>query len=491
MGYETKSLKMKKFILPGILSFIGISAIAQIDNGDFETWNSMNLFDHPETGIATNSSNYETFFDNGEINVYQIEHDNGSAMRIESIQGSQDVMPGYFLFGNTPDSDGGAMIFGDGFAVSDASVTGVRMDLNYNFPNEANGFVVVQFKSEGMPVGTGNLAPGTYYFPISGTQEWTTTDFEFEAPVESTIDQCVIGIASADLIAEDSPFGVGAFIEVDNIELINSSDVVPGGTFDTWTEVDPLIYPANVEVDVRPFNMTYERSENSYEGQYALGLHSIERYGEVEVGEAIMGTVENNDIVPTIEIGEESMISFMYNYTANADMGEARMIFYQQSGEEFIPVYSESIDLAVTDGYEMMEFDFGSMLSENIVEASHMAVIFSSSKMEDNTPEDGSVLLIDNVQLGSALGIFHSYRTRIQTITAYPNPTIGRIIFDFNAPRSGFYRVYNGQGIQIAIVQYSNKDRVVFNLAGYAAGKYFFNFIHTNGESEAVRVMKQ
>jgi len=493
MGYETKPLKMKKFILPAILCFFGISAFAQIENGDFENWSKLILFEHPVTGMSTMSSNYETFFDNGETNVNQIFHEEGKALRVENIQGSEEVMPGYFLFGNTPNSDGEEMIFGEGFDVSDASVTGVRMDLNYNFPNESNGFIIVQFKSEGVPVGEGNMGSGTHMFPISGTQDWATTEFNFEAPVEAAIDQCVIGIASGDLIMEDSPFELGSFVEVDNVELMNSSDVVPGGDFDTWVAVDPIYYPENIHVDIRPFDATFQRTEEAFEGNLALELLSIDYNGQVEIGEAVFGLVENEDITPNIELPEgSSMVNFMYKYSSGLDKGEVRFIFYQEDGESFNPVYTEALELSLTDGFEMVEYDFGTIFNENDIEASHMAIVFSSSKMEDNQPQAGSVLTVDNVQFGSALGLFDRFdRISTLTITAYPNPTIGRVVFDFHGSNSGYYRVFNGSGMQIDIVEYSNAEKVIYNLLSHAPGKYFFTFNHNSGHTESVRVMKQ
>jgi len=486
-------LEMKKIILPVMLCFIGFSAFAQIENGDFETWTKLILFEHPTTGISTMSSNYETFFDNGETNVNQIFHEEGKALRVENIQGSQEVMPGYFLFGNTPNSDGEEMIFGEGFAVSDASVTGVRMDLNYNFPNESNGFVIVQFKSEGTPVGEGNMGPGTHMFPLSGTQDWASTEFNFDTPIEVAIDQCVIGIASADLIMEDSPFEPGAFVEVDNVELINSTDEVPGGDFDTWVSVDPIYHPENVSVDIRPFDATFQRTEEAYEGNFSLELLTIDYDGEFEIGEAVFGLVEDNEITPTIVFPEtSSMVNFMYKYNSESDKAEVRFIFYQENGEEFQQVHTEALELTATDEFQMMEYDFGMIFSENDIEASHMAIVFSSSKMEDNQPQVGSVLTIDDVQFGSALGLFDKFDSVSNlTITAYPNPTIGRVIFNFHSSESGFYRVFNSSGMQIDIVEYTNTERVVHNLLPNRTGKYFFTFNHNSGHTESVRVIKQ
>jgi hypothetical protein len=286
---------------------------------------------------------------------------------------------------------------------------------------------------------------------------------------------------------------LGSFVEVDNVELINSNDVVPGGDFDTWVSVDPIYHPANVNVDIRPFNANFYRVENAFEGNYALGLISLDHDGEVQVGEAVFGMVENDEIIPTIELGEEnSMVSFMYQYSSNIDKAEVRFIFYQQNGEEFQPVHSEALELTSTQGYELVEYDFGTFFNENEISASHVAIVFSSSKMQDNEPQAGSVLVVDDIQFGSALGLFDKFdRINELTITAYPNPTIGRVVFEFHSVKSGFYRVFDRAGVQIDIVEYTNREKVIYNLLGYPAGKYFFTFNHSNGQTESVRVLKQ
>jgi len=121
-----------------------------------------------------------------------------------------------------------------------------------------------------------------------------------------------------------------------------------------------------------------------------------------------------------------------------------------------------------------------------------MAMVFSSSKMQDNEPQAGSVLVVDNIQFGSALGLFDKFdRIAELTITAYPNPTIGRVVFEFHSVKSGFYRVFDRAGMQIDIVEYTNREKVIYNLLGYPAGKYFFTFNHSNGQTESVRVLKQ
>lgn len=125
---------MKNYLLLTLLCAFGMQSFAQIANGDFEDWNKLLLFEHPVTGMETMSSNYETFFENGELNVNEIEGPDGQAIRIENIDANGEVMPGFFLFGDVPTPEGENLVFGEGFPASDPGVNGITIDLNYNFP---------------------------------------------------------------------------------------------------------------------------------------------------------------------------------------------------------------------------------------------------------------------------------------------------------------------------------------------------------------------
>jgi len=60
---------MKKNLLPLLIMLPCWSAFGQVANGGFEDWTKEILFEHPVTGTLTASSNYETFFEDGSINV--------------------------------------------------------------------------------------------------------------------------------------------------------------------------------------------------------------------------------------------------------------------------------------------------------------------------------------------------------------------------------------------------------------------------------------
>lgn len=480
---------MKKIILPLFLCAYALSSSAQINNGRFENWTKISLFQHPNVGTPTISSNYETFFDNGLLNVYKMPVDDGNVMHIENIMGTDAVQPGYFLFGTLPDENG---LFSDGFPVTDSQINGISMDLKYDMADNSEGFVIVQFKNHGELIGEGNYRPGTYFFPISGSQDWDNVHFDFEAPLGGTPDECVIGIASADVMNSDSPFTLGSYIDVDNIKFLGTTDVVPGGDFEGWSYVEPIMVPNDCYVDIKPFELNFAQSYNEFEGSLAVKLFSTLRHDNVDVGYLLMGDRDGDIITPTIQLDEESsMLSFRYYYSGQDDHGEARVTFYQQDGDAFIQVFEKTFSLESNENYSLMEYNFLQDLEDNMTTADYMAIEFkSSSEAEGSTPKDGSFVLVDDVRLQGTSGIFSTFKeTRTPAIITYPNPTYGRVMFRFNTNRAGYYRVFNGNGTQIDIREFSSTREVVYNMANKPAGKYVFQF-HHNGGTQTARVMK-
>jgi len=72
---KRKTKTMKKILLPLFMGTMAITVNAQIDNGDFERWEKVLLFQHPAGASVNMSSNYETFFDNGLLNVTKVKSD--------------------------------------------------------------------------------------------------------------------------------------------------------------------------------------------------------------------------------------------------------------------------------------------------------------------------------------------------------------------------------------------------------------------------------
>lgn len=476
----------KTLLLPACLIF-GTAAFAQIENGGFEDWNKLLLFEQPFMDFPAMSSNYEIFMETGLTNVTQVEHDEGSAIRLESIETEDEVVPAFYLLGETPQQEGEDLIFPGGVPASDPNVTGISVDMAYDFPDESSGFVIVQFKLDDMPVGPGSMGTGTFYFPLSGQQGWETKVFDFGTTIGTEYDQVVLGFATGDLIQSDSDFPMGPWMEIDNLSFVNSEDEIPNGGFDTWAQVPPVFVPVKVDVEIDLLNPTMQRSQQVSEGQYALGLITRDFDGFADPSKAMLGTADLPEGIPTIDLNDEqSILSFDYKYMAQNDVAEVVITFYEESGESIIPVYGKTIDLNPNTEYEAVEYAFIEDLDENFVSATKMSVEFYSSK-ESGQPVPNSILLIDNVKVTGTLKTIAA--TPDFNVYAYPNPTIGRISFKWDTPKTGFYRVYNSQGFQIDFINFQSEKHLVYNLYEMPPGQYLFRFYHEAG-IQTVRAIK-
>jgi hypothetical protein len=472
---------MKKLLLQAICLFAFISTQAQIANGDFEDWTKLIFFDQPYVGVQGTSSNFESYFADGTLNVTEIPREDGSAMRLENVSVDDEVIPGYFMTGGMPTQEGETIFFEGGFPITDSDISGISFDARFNLPAESPGFVIVQFKNGNTLVGTGNMGPGTFVFQMSGdVSDWNLMTFEFDTPVSTEANTCVIGFAAADVLANDQNFIAGAFLEIDNVSLDNSTNIIQGAAFENWIAAPPIYTPDDVLVDIIPFADHYSQTNEANNGAHALELKTISHQGQVIIGTVMMAEEIDGLVVPNIEIAEgQQMLEFYYKYvTEGEDMATAEIVFYQTTEEESIPVYMHTIDLTPSEDYMLMNYDFGADLQEAEVSANKMSIKFSSSsEAEGHEPLLGSTLTVDDVALSEVLSDFVlTSAGNTPQIVAYPNPTYGRVIFNFGAQTSGFYRFYSPQGSMLSATSFSNKTQVIHDLWGLPAGQYIFRF---------------
>lgn len=413
------------------------------------------------------------------------------ALRIENKSFDGEVSPGYFIFGGEPVNEGQNLVFEGGFPMTDGNATGLNLDIRCELPGGSSGFIIVQFKADGIPVGNGNYATGTFHFPITGNMEWTNISLPFEGGINATPDHCVIGIACADLLGNDLPFVAGSFVEIDNLTFENSEVTIPGGDFESWSFVESIMYPDHCSVEIDGVVNQFERSTTASAGQYACGIRTREVDGGVKVGVVTMGSTTNDIITPNIQLASNhSNLSFMYWYQASGeDMALATVRFYAEDQGEFLELFQRDFPIQDNAGYTAFDYDFTEDLAQASMPASHISITFRSS-MVDN-PQAGSFLLVDDVELSGVLGIFNNNNLLSDnSLLAYPNPTLARVIFDFHVNRSGYYRLYNPGGVQIALRHFNNSRKLIHDLSGLPSGSYLFRFYHEEG-IETARVVKQ
>lgn len=483
---------MNKLILPVLLCAISHGSFAQVENGNLEEWTKPSLFTHPYSNMQTASSNYHTFVKNGETNVNKVEMDENVHMRIENISIDNVVEPGFFIFGQEPITQGEDLIFQGGFEISDTQVTGVSMDMKMDIPELNPGFVVVQFKNEDTPIGAGNFGTGTYVFPISGTQDWTEMSFEFDESIDPTTNKCVVGISSADVINSDALFADGSYVEIDNIRLDNSTDEIVGSDFEFWNYIPVADMPKHVYIELDDLmNPSYAQTSLVPEKVYALQLTTLNKNGEIKPGTALMADVDElGEIVPTTQVqSNHSLVTFLYQYTGvNDDQAIVKFVFYNDMGGINQPVFFKEFDLG-TSNTNLFHYDFTEDKFESFPNATMMTVEFSSSNSD--SPQEGSVLVVDELELSGSLGILQHIGAPAKTsVFAYPNPTVGRVSFRFPDVRTGSYKVYNSQGVLMETEYYQSVKSLVHHMMEYPAGTYTFQFDDNNGQGVA-RVVKQ
>jgi len=488
---ETKPEYMKKLLLPITIIACALGAHAQVHNGNFDHWQQMDLFDHPVMGVAVSSSNIETFFEAGITNVNAVDGPTGAALRLESIAHEGQVFPGFFLTGSVPNGEGEEIVFEGGVPVNDANVTGVKLDLRHHIVADQEGLLIVQFKKNGQPIGEGNMGPGTMVLMLEGEADWHQKVVEFEGGFGTAPDACVVGVTTANLLSDDGNFPAGSWVEIDNIEFLNGQPL-PGGDFETWAAEDPIFTPEDVLVDVNPFNANYERTVDAVNGMFAIKLFTT-TYGDggFNAGRAVFGAGDLWNPTPTVAIhSNDTELSFAYKYAPEGnDVASAQVAFFVQDADVWNQVHFKEIDLEATEDFTYKQYAFKEELDNMNVVATHMVITFASSKWNEvSTAAAGSTLIVDDVALDGTLrtGVANLVTPRV---VASPNPAVFRVTFDFNMPRSGYYRVLDSKGKQVAIREFQSAWSVNHDLQNLRSGMYLFRFVH-NGGVDVVRVMK-
>ncbi len=484
---------MNKFLLPIGALILSHTVYGQILNGDFDHWTKVETFAHPVMGAEVMSSNPECFIETGTPNVTAVEVPDGQGMRLENRNAGEFNVPAYFITGTVPEQEGESLIFGGGMPVPDEGISGVSLQLRHSIAAESPGFVIVQFKHEGEPVGTGNMGPGTHMVALEGDMDWYTVEVDFEDGFTESPDECVVAMATANLLSDDGEFPSSSWLEVSQMNWINGSDDMLGGSLDTWAWEPPFYLPENVVVRTEDaLRGRVERSAEPHSGTFAMALHTTTHEEWTEPTRATFGEGTVDDIIPNVIIGDEhTTFSFMYKCDCEDDMAHAWLRFYTQNEEgDFEVVHDKMISLEANNEYTAVEYHFAEELESVFAEPTHMSVEFQSSTwMDGNEPKDGSTLWIDQVALSGALNAFARSAAPASGIIGYPNPTMGRVIIDLQMPRSGFFRLFNQVGRQVDIQTFQSQQEFIYDLSGFPSGQYFFRFQH-NGGVEVLQVIK-
>ncbi len=395
---------MLRFLLIITFTVQAIFASGQLSNPGFESWTLLSDFDHPVVnGNSFISSNLETFYDFGILSCTEVAGVQGSAMRIETVEtASQDTIIGYGIWGAPP--AGEELLFEEGFSVTDQEITGISCDLRYEIDPSSSGFVIVQFKFQGAPAGAGNFGEGTYFFPVSGSQEtFQNQTFTLNPGIGALIDECIIGFACNNLLNENTEPVPGNFLEVDNVTFTGSEDIVPGGNLNEWTPFTPLLVPDGWVTSANPMVPFVEQSEDAAEGSFAMQLRTLEFDGDVTAAIATQGIQPGSEFTPAQELPEGFYgWSFQYKYlTENTDTAAVLIAMSEDPNPDPENTVFHFEPLLADAAFSEVTIDFTALTEQ--LDLNYFAIAIVSS-WEDNGIPDGNVpqvnstLLVDDFQ---------------------------------------------------------------------------------------------
>jgi hypothetical protein len=377
-------------------------ALAQFPvNGGFENWTEIETYANPDVTPSDFASGNQEFFQFlGEAPVTEVTGVTGSAMRLETYVVEDDILPGFAIWGGTPDGDD--LLFPGGFDFDDMAVEGLSVDLRYDINLTSPGVILVQFKAGGETVSGGPDDGGTYFFPVAGEQvDFTTMTFDFDPPITETPDQVVIAFTSNDIISEPATGFSGDFMEVDNVSFVGSDIDVPGGNLDTWAPGPIINMPDDWETAAGPIS-SFAQSDNAFEGDYAIELETIPLdpdESEFFPGIVFKGSIGDDGIVASVPLPSEAVgLNFAYDYIPEEEDSAIVMLVLSEdleNSEESVYFIGEI--LYATKGYDTGYLDFSEVFG--FMNPQYYALVFFSSFTEgfEEIDHAGSTLYVDAV----------------------------------------------------------------------------------------------
>ncbi len=442
-----------------------------VQNGDFESWGLETYYRDPSN---FGSSNPQAYYLNGSINVTRIGNaQQGSyAARLETVVAYGDTIPGSIFIG-TPDQNGvaGGIPHTD---LPDSVVAYVR----YNLMPGDTGFVGVAWKSGGQ------LVAQSFGFLTGSATNWT----RISTPVTSgttTVDTLVAFISSANVLS-DAVGTPGSYLEIDNIQLIGSSQPFPNGTLEGWTDInseEPANWTTfNLITTVLNLPNSVTKSSDAHGGNFAASIKTADINGDT------LGFLTNGNIGEDGPLGgmpvnaNPKTLSGFYKYTpVGPDTAVCALVSYRYdalSGNT-MALDSVFISLPPTAGYTNFS---ASLMYNTFPYADTLAIVFSSSNMNDSTSYMGigSELLIDDLSLEYYPVGVEENDSEIKVLV-YPNPATDNFYIEYAAGQGNLqFELYNviGSLVMSQQINATNAGKQIIHTNNLHKGIYLYTLVH-------------
>ena len=414
---------MRKNILLLLLCLPSILLFAQIENGGFETWENIELFESPDDWMTTNSE----FPVADAVEKSTDAQDGMYSVKLTTVTVEEDTAFGFVLMGSADDEDFTGVPYS-------GTIDGIRGHYKCDIQANDSALVLVVGSYQGTP-----YEPEAFY--IHGTQNtWAT--FEFALSQTMQVDSLTVGIASSDAMNEIAV--PGSWIQVDSIALKGATaPALSNYSFENWTATsyDKPDGWSTINQLTGGVVSPVVQSTNAYQGSYAVELQTVEVMDFD--GDTIRGVIANGDIAISDSLTStggipytlepDSLMGYYVFDTQSADSAFGFIRFWNSTGNVEFQYFALS---PTGSSYEQ----FGVPLSLSAAPDS-MMVLFIGGE------EPGTSLILDEIMLtGGNVGL--QELNILNSIKTYPNPASEELFYSFSIVQSSDIKssIYDLQG---------------------------------------------
>ncbi len=440
---------MKK-ALQSLILFLAIlpfKANSQVENGDFESWTSFN-YTNPSNWDCANKDVASQI---SAVSVTQVVGYSGNAVRMETMVSGNDIHGAYIANGDPMGSEGGIPC--------SQIPTAICGYYRYSLPANDSALILVTFKSNGVPINS-----DIFMIKGNGSQN-TFIPFSYPLTLSQTPDTVIMAFASSNLI---NNVGIenGSSLEVDDIVLTGSNMTIPNNSFETWDQASI----DNITGWVTNGNVV--KTTDSHTGSFGIQL-TTQDFGNGNVSPSYMTNGQNsqNGFVGGIPYNRmnDTLIGYYKYSPSGSDSASIGVSFYANgsnvggSGRYMLaaPIFT----------YFEIPMNVG-------VTPDTMRIDISSSKWPTGPSNNGSTLIIDDLQFKSELTLeINKVDGALNGVGVYPNPAADYLNFIFKKPvlSTVALNIYDVSGRMVKTEIYGNNEKSIhLNVSSLTKGMYFY-----------------
>lgn len=418
----------------------------QILNGDFENWTIDTLYEEPEEYLTTNLQSY---FDTGLPNVERAsDAQSGSfAAKMVTLPGSQGAITGGMFIGIP--GPGGVT---GGIPYNEKPVA-FQGFLKCNIMPGDTGNIIVFLKRNTNIMAVASVKPTgiqASYVPFSTPLYWLDT---VSANYPDTL---VVLVSSSDF---DNPVS-GSELYVDSFNFTGVTTPFPNGGFENWVtnsyeNPDGWTTLNMFGLFLGDFSAT--KSTDSYTGNFALELKTIviphDSISDT-IGFVTNGRLGDNGPQGGLVVNNypKKISGFYKYYPAGTDTAVAGAFLNSNT----TMIDSSMIKLEPVNVYTYFEMLL-TYQGPEIPDTLNITFLSSNSFDSTATPGEGSILLLDNLQIEYFPVSIGNNMEQISDINIYPNPATGKMIISLPD------EIFEGGSAYIKICDISGKTVMQFN----------------------------